>query len=303
MKTWGPFRALTRFALAEVGPHAFALLRITWGLLGLLGLLGVSDVAAYWDLSGLVAPADARAHQLAARLGVAEIAGRGLFAACIAAYAAMTLGIASRLSVIAAFLASIVQTAWNPLPLSGAYQVHRVLLFCLIWADCGAVWSLDAWLRGSRDAERQPIWPLRLFRFQVAVIYGATGLYKLQDVHWRDGSALHYVMSNVQFRRAPVEPPPWSAEVLTLLTYLTLFWELLFPLLILHRVTRRVALVLGIIMHAGMWMTMELGPFAPVMIGSYLAFIDPADAQKLPQRVRESGRRLRRLWPAAVSRE
>ena len=301
MSTWDPFRAMSRFALAGVPPHVFALLRITWGLLGLLGLVGVSEVSAYWDLSGLVAPADARAHRLAARLGVAELAGLSLFAGSIAAYVAMTLGVASRLSVVAAFLVSIVQTAWNPLPLSGAYQVHRVLLFCLIWTDCGAVWSLDAWMRGARDDDRQPIWPLRLFRFQIAVIYGVTGLYKLQDVHWRDGSALHYVMSNVQFRRAPIDPPPWSAEILTFLTYLTLFWELLFPVLILHRVTRRVTLALGIMMHAGMWMTMELGPFAPVMMASYLAFLDPADAQQLPGRLRESGRRLRRLLPFPAS--
>jgi hypothetical protein len=126
-------------------------------------------------------------------------------------------------------------------------------------------------------------------------------VWKLQDVHWRDGSALHYVMSNVQFRRAPMDPPPWSAEMLTALTYITLFWELLFPVLILHRVTRRVALIVGVMLHAGMWMTLELGPFAPMMIGSYLAFLNPADVARLGARFRESGRRLRRWIPFVSS--
>jgi hypothetical protein len=287
--------------MQPVDPHIFALLRIVFGLLGLAGLLGVTDFVAYWDLSGLVSPADAKAHRLASHLGMGDAAGRWLFWGCVAAYGAMTLGIASRVALVAAFLAAIAQTAWNPLPLSGAYQAHRVLLFCLIWADCGAVWSVDAWLRPSRQPVLQPIWPLRLFRLQVAVIYGASGVWKLQDVHWRDGSALHYVMSNVQFRRAPMDPPPWSAEMLTALTYITLFWELLFPVLILHRATRRVALIVGVMLHAGMWMTLELGPFAPVMIGSYLAFLNPADVPRLGARFRESGRRLRRWIPFASS--
>lgn len=293
--------ALSRLILTEIDPHIFALLRVVWGLLGLLGLLGVTDMAAFWEPSGLVAPAGSTVRQLAERAGGAETAGPWIFWGCVAAYAAMTAGIATRLAVVAAFAAAVAQASWNPLPLSGAYQAHRVLLFCLIWADCGAVWSVDALARRGAAAIRQPIWPLRLFRFQVALLYVSSGLWKLQDVHWRDGSALHYVMSNVQFRRAPVDPPPWTAEALTFLTYLTLFWELLFPLLVLHRVSRRAALVLGVILHAGMWMTLELGPFAPVMIGSYLAFLDPADVRALPGRFKESGRRLRRRLPFASS--
>lgn len=293
-------RAAQRFVLRDVDPHIFALLRIVWGLLGLVGLLGVADLAAFWDLSGLVAPADARAHRLAQQFGVADVAGRWLFWASVAAYAAMTVGIASRLAVIAAFLAAVAETSWNPLPLSGAYQAHRVLLFCLVWADCGAVWSVDAALRKSKTPIQQPIWPLRLFRLQVALIYGATGVFKLQDVHWRDGSALHYVMGNIQFRRAPVDPPPWSSEPLTFLTYLTLFWELLFPLMILHRTARRAALLLGVMLHAGMWITMELGLFAPVMLGSYLAFLEPSEVKNLPARFRGTVRKVRRLVPGGA---
>ena len=130
------------------------------------------------------------------------------------------------------------------------------------------------------------MWPLRLFRFQVCVIYGFTGLWKLQDVHWRDGSALHYVLSNTRFRRFPIDLPPWSAELLTVATYVTLGWELLFPVMVLWPTTRRMALVLGVLMHVGMLVTMELGPFPFVMLGSYLAFLEPDTVPQLAARLR-----------------
>jgi hypothetical protein len=55
----------------------------------------------------------------------------------------------------------------------------------------------------------------------------------------------------------------------------TLFWEITFPVMMLNRITRRFALLLGVALHAGMWSLLELGPFSFVMIASYLTFVDP----------------------------
>jgi hypothetical protein len=61
----------------------------------------------------------------------------------------------------------------------------------------------------------------------------------------------------------------------TLLTYLTLLWEIAFPFLLWNRTTRAAALLTGIGMHLGIWATMEVGPFSWVMLASYVAFLDP----------------------------
>jgi len=283
---------LSRWLFEPVPPHLFALLRITWALLGLMGLAGVRDIDAFWEPGGLVAPVDTAAHHLATRLAINR-AGTILFSLCVAAYVWMLLGVWTRGATLAAFAAAVIETNWNQLPLSGAYQAHRVLLFYLVWADCGQVWSVDAWLARKRGQEPswQPIWPLRCWRYQVALIYLISGVWKLQDVHWRDGAALHYVLSNVQFRRFPFSPPPWSAELLTAGTYVTLGWELLFPLLILWNPTRRLALLLGILLHLGMFVTIEIGPFSLVMIGSYLAFADPHTVPGVAERTAARFRR------------
>jgi hypothetical protein len=149
-----------------------------------------------------------------------------------------------------------------------------------MWADCGAVWSVDAWIRGTHigapgNEPICPIAPLRLIRFQIALIYFNAGLWKLLNPYWRSGSAVHYVLETNVYHRFPTLLPVTFDWVIPLLTYGTLFWELAFALLLLCTPTRRVAIALGILMHVGMLLTIEIGPFHWVMLASYLAFLEP----------------------------
>jgi hypothetical protein len=279
----------TRFWFRPVTPHLFALLRIVWGVLGLLALYAVADLDVFWRTDGIVWPTQSSVHDAAASLTGPALAPAAALAAVALAYVFMIAGVVTPLTVPLAFVATFCAIRWNPLPLSAAYQVYLNLLFCVALSDCGRVWSVDAWLerRRRRAAPAEvAIWPLRLFRFQVCVIYGFTGLWKFQDVHWRDGSALHYVLSNTQFRRFPIDLPTWSAEALTIGTYVTLLWEVLFPVMILWRPTRWVTLALGVAMHVGMAVTLELGPFPYIMLGSYVAFLEPDTVPALAARLR-----------------
>jgi hypothetical protein len=129
---------------------------------------------------------------------------------------------------------------------------------------------------------------LRLIRAQIALVYAASGFFKLLGPAWRNGSAVHYTTAqNVYGRIFHVyELPPGLDWILTLLTYTALFWELLFPLLLLNRRTRAIALAMGIAIHLGIWATMEVGPFTWVMLASYVAFLDPAYVGRLARRAR-----------------
>jgi hypothetical protein len=82
------------------------------------------------------------------------------------------------------------------------------------------------------------------------------------------------------FSRLSVTVSPSFDPILTALTYLTLFWELSFPVMLLRQATRRLALIVGVGLHLGMWATMEVGLFSWIMIGSYAAFIEPEQACK-----------------------
>ena len=286
-----------RFWFAEVPSESLALVRIAVGFAGLVNLIGFTPVDMYWLPDGIIPLPGSdglRAQLLATGLG--ETAGWALFLVLSAAFTCMTVGFLSNAAVMVCFAGSLLQMYWNPLPLTSGHGVLLALLFCLMWADCGARTSIDRWRetrwrpagdsiqRPSTDQRAfQPIWPLRLLRAQVALIYATSGLFKLLGPMWRDGSAVYYsTAQNVFGRFLHVYALPVDLHwVFTALTYATLLWELSFPILLLNKVTRRVALVTGVAMHLGIWMLMEVGPFTWMMLASYVAFLNPQFAQRV----------------------
>lgn len=283
-----------RFWFAEIPPHCYALLRILFGTLAVVSLLQERELTLFWDVDGLV-PGIQDGMGLKASLfayGLGHVAGRSLFFACLASYVCMALGLWSTLSVTLSFLALSAQVYWNHLPLSGAHSAIQAVVLCLVFADCGAVWSLDSWLARRRGANDRmlgvvtcPIAPLRLIRIQVAIIYLSSGLWKLFNDQWRDGSAVHYVLSSNVYQRFRFQFPTGLDWFTSLLTYAVLFWEISFPMMVMYRPTRRLAILVGVIMHLGMLTAIEIGPFGWVMLASYVSFLEPECLPSLPDRV------------------
>jgi hypothetical protein len=276
-------RVITEFWSAlwfeEVPPHIFAVLRILFAGLGCLSLVGLLDLPLFWSCDGLVASRNSAVCAYFAPRGLGWLPGGAVLLFSALSFAAMAVGYWTRAAVASAFLSVFLLAKWNDLPLSAAHQVLRTVLFCLVWADCGRVLSVDAWRHrragSTRDDRPVLVWPLRLIQIQVALIYLVTALWKLNNAMWRDGSALHYVFENPQFRRFAWLASPALDLWTTAATYGTLAWELAFAFLVVHRRTRRWALGLGIVMHLGMWSALELGPFSWLMLASYVAFLDP----------------------------
>jgi len=276
----------------RIPPHIYALLRIVLGIIGILTLLGLHDLSAFWRLSGFVALGDGGLglKPLLVVRGWGDIAGVLIYFGCLASLVCMTLGISSGMSVAAALTASLLQLAWNYLPLSGAHQAFQAFLFCLIWADCGAVWSVDSWRERRRSGVRtepEPalIAPLQMMRAQVAIIYLNSGFWKLMNPDWRNGSAIHYALNGNIYQRFPGGVPFGLEGMATMLTFATLFWELSFAFFVFFRPTRRIALIVGVVMHLGMMTFLEIGPFHLVMLASYLAYLNPDDVPRFVQSV------------------
>jgi HTTM domain len=291
-----PTSAWDRFWFNEIPPHSYALLRILFGLLAVASLLQVRELAVFWDVDGFV-PGMQDGIGLKASLfksGMGHISGRALFFFSLASYASMAIGLWSALSISLSFVALAAQVYWNHLPLTGAHSVIQAVVLCLVWADCGSVWSVDSWLARRRRASgvvlhglTYPIAPLRLIRTQIALVYLSSGLWKLFNEQWRDGSAVHYVLNNNVSQRYRYQVPPGLDWLTTLLTYGVLFWEISFALMIMYRPTRRLAILVGVMMHLGMLSAIEIGPFGWVMLASYVAFLKPERVPSLPAKLRQ----------------
>jgi hypothetical protein len=145
----------------------------------------------------------------------------------------------------------------NPNVLNAGDDMLQVALFFLLLSPCGLALSLDA-LRRRQGLVTGPAWvnpwSLRLIQLQVCLIYCTAGLVKLQGPlldwshgTWWDGKSVHYVMNFTDRSRWAYAQLPLPFWITMPMTYTSVWWEALFPLLMLNRWTRRLALIMGLL--------------------------------------------------------
>lgn len=147
--------------------------------------------------------------------------------------------------------------------------VRSVLLILVIVAPVDAAGVI------GRPAQARTVyrWPATLILVQLSCIYFFSGVYKLMAPAWRDGTVMDNVLrdGNWSLISAWADSLPPAALLLT--TWITLGWELLFPLAILWRPTRVAALLLGAVFHVGTAFTLEVGLFPWYALCLYVPFV------------------------------
>lgn len=175
-------------------------------------------------------------------------------------------GIYPRTSLVLALILFFMSVYRAPYGSSGA---DKVLLLMAPW-----VFFLQT--NPTRSSEKTiPLWPLRGMQIQLALIYLSAGAIKLSSPEWRDGTALHYALhyfplNNVHFQWIRENP-----ALTTLGTYLTLLFELSFPVAIFWKRTRKYWLFFGFLFHLSIDMLMQIRFFSLAMYVGYLSFIEP----------------------------
>lgn len=276
-----------RFLFAPVDARVVAAMRITLGVLLLLewmplgprfvtlfhvdGIADVELVETYWTPYAVRVLEDFSPDAL-----------MGVYAFGIVAILAFTLGVATPVSnlVVAGLLVAIHHR--SPWIQNGGDRLMRIWTLMMLVMPSGAMWSVDAWLRGRR--ETVPIFGLRLVQLQLVVMYTYTGLAKLGDIAWFQGDAIYYAIQDGGFSRAPwlLDPIVQHAGArpfLMLLDWATLVFEIFFLPLVGYPRTRNATLIAGVALHAGIFATMAVGLFGPASVWGYQAFLPWARSQ------------------------
>jgi hypothetical protein len=165
-----------------------------------------------------------------------------LYGLLLVSISLMTLGAWTRWTTIATWLLAEQIYRYNPIFYTGGDFVVRAFLFLGMLSRWGEAYSVDSWRRRRRailagapmipPLRRIPAWPFRLMMLQLACIYCASGLLK-SGATWRDGTALYYVLNLDHFYRVPAQGVVTRLQytgVLSVLTWATRWWEILFPL-------------------------------------------------------------------------
>jgi Vitamin K-dependent gamma-carboxylase len=195
------------------------------------------------------------------------------FVAWVLSAVALVLGYKTRVAAVLAWVLTMAFFTRNTNVKNGGDDVAQIGLFWLMFAPCNRVWALDA-----KRVTREWIapWAVRLIQIQICIMYTATGIAKLKGGlggTWLQGTSLHYVFNDLALTRWSYAQLPVPFWVTSPLTYVALFWEVLFIPLVLHPSTRRFALYYGLLFHVVIYMTLEVGWFSFYSMALYPVWI------------------------------
>ncbi len=197
----------------------------------------------------------------------------------ICSSALMALGAFTRVTTVCTWLSFRLLTGLNNHSGGSSDDLLVNILFLLMFAGCGGALSFD---RRNQAPAYVPVWPRYVLIGQLVLVYWMTGLQKVSAA-WLPGGpldALWYIFQQPSWQRIPML---WLARLYPLTQLGTLVawtFEQTAPLLLLafwYRYTphrpgrvralfnrldfRAVYLAIGVMLHLGIWLTLEVGPF------------------------------------------
>jgi hypothetical protein len=288
---------------SKVDPRRYAALRLAIGALAFATLLGlVRQATFHYSDAGWLPLRTALEiganrewtvlHFISSVWGV-----RLFFLAAITSSLALFVGYKTRWAAWLTFIFVVSLHSRNWLITYGGDAVLRLMLFHLALSDSGAIWSVDSWLRRYRHRRRQlraqlsdhaiptplaapgwvPGWPLRLIQIQIAVIYMTSGWAKLHGEDWTTtGEAMSLVFLNPVFAKYDfgfVLTSGFWRSLFHGFTRVVLIWECLFSVLVLQRWGRVLALSIGLLVHGGSILFLQIHWFGYMMLAGYLVFL------------------------------
>ncbi len=146
----------------------------------------------------------------------------------------------------------------------GLDSLASYYLFYLCFADSGKV------------KKNSPVGSMayRLGQIQLCIIYAFSGAEKLRGASWWKGEAIWDVLNNYLMARWDFSWLSTFAIPLIFLTYATLIWEIYFPILVWTKKMRRPVLLMGVIVHLGIGITLNLLFFELATLSVYVLFLE-----------------------------
>lgn len=195
-----------------------------------------------------------------------------LFAGWLLSLLFVGLGLYTRPAVFLAWLLTLSFHHRLPWLLNGGDDLGRAGLFYLLFADSGAVWSLDSLRRPRVAPGFIPAWPVRLMQVQLVCVYFFAGLSKLHG-DWLTGEAVWWVLHDFSLTRWPYAWSPVPLGVCRFLSWGIVLFELFFAVAMIFRRLRAFWLLLGLVFHLALMLILEIGFFSPTILCWYALFL------------------------------
>lgn len=205
---------------------------------------------------------------------------------------AFAVGLCTRLTAPLAWFLQLMYIHRLTGALFGLDQIVTYAAMYLMLAPCGCCFSIDAFLRrrlaGKLASSPLLHWLLpdrvpsvaaniatRLLQIHLCVIYLFGGLAKARGQMWWDGTAVWFSLANYEYQSISMTWMSRYPQLFSLLTHVTLAWELSYSALVWPRRTRPIVLALAVAVHGGIALFMGMITFGVMMLFANLIFVDP----------------------------
>lgn len=216
----------------------------------------------------------------------------------------MMLGLYTRASSFMTLLLWVSLYVSNPFVGSGGDAILRMVLLYMCFTDAGRHWSLDARSRRRRGEVPSivPSWMSNtlhnlatiLIVHQVVMVYLGSSFWKVQSVVWKDGTAVYYPLQTDAYSpwNDVLHPLYASSTFIAGATYAAIFVQMFFPVFLIYRPTRFLALIAVTGMHLGIGLLMGIMYFSLVMIAVDMILVSDGSWE----RAASWGRARRQRW-------
>lgn len=195
----------------------------------------------------------------------------------------------------------------NPILLDGGDNFAYIALFFLMPVNTTAVLAV----RKTPPRSETPTFLTFLHNLglsciivQLCIVYLTSALNKVQGELWQNGTAIYYILNVPEFSwpvlTDRIVQPAW---LVVAITYGTVFFQLIFPALILRPDTRIFAVILGIIFHLGIALTMGLTSFSLYMIASEAIVLSDSHYRRLAKRINNTKEMSKSILSNSVSQD
>jgi len=200
-----------------------------------------------------------------------------------------TLGFSNRILMLLTWIIAQGFIQRNFSLLFGADVIGNLFLFYLSFTRCHESFTLKKYLFRNKTPEfnsnlfsdQLSTVFFRLLQFQLVTIYTYTGFEKLKGNSWWDGTALWTVLVNPQFTSFDLLFLRDFPLFFAIGTFVTIIFEIYFPVMVIFEKTKYFWLFLGIVFHLMIGLLLGLMPFSIVMIATYVLFVDKKFLNKL----------------------
>ncbi len=185
------------------------------------------------------------------------------------------LGLFSRYWALVAFILHTLFLQRNFTVLWGADKVMSFWLLYLVLADSDRQFSLRAYLFPNQPAvSKDLLTPVvyRLIPIQLCIIYAYSGLEKLHGITWWYGNALWSIFTNGKMMPFDTSFVAHFPVLLVIGCYMTLLFEIYFPMAVWVKPLRKPWLIFGLLFHTGIGILLDLTSFSYMMCIGYLFF-------------------------------